>query len=398
MTAVRVLVATTAGSGHFGPLVPFANALSDADHEVAVAAPDSFRTAVERAGFVHLPFADAPPEELGAVFASLGGKSNAEGNAIVVREVFGRLDTGAALPGMVMIFEDWQPDLVLREQTEFASYMVAERAGVPHVHVTVGLSSFDQNFIPLVDEPLKTLGFGPGISGAMSSPRFSLLPPSFEDPTAPGPPAMRRFRDPGAGVAPSSTSIPDWWPGFSAPLVYVTFGSVAGGLGLFPDFYAAVAAELADEPVRVLLTIGEAGDPAALGPLGANVHVERWWPQQALMPHTSAVIGHGGLGTTLLALAGGVPQVVVPLFADQPDNARRVAAVGAGVALEGGREAVGELRSALRQVLADSSYRAGAQRIAEEIADLPPASEAVPYLEKLAGRPGRRISRPDGAT
>ena len=33
------------------------------------------------------------------------------------------------------------------------------------------------------------------------------------------------------------------------------------------------------------------------------------------------MVGHGGFGTTLGALLAGVPQVVVPLFADQPHNA-----------------------------------------------------------------------------
>ncbi|HEX8769476.1 MAG TPA: glycosyltransferase, partial [Acidimicrobiales bacterium] len=318
---------------------------------------------------------------------------NAAGNAIVVREVFGRIDTRAALPGMEAIFDDWQPDLVLREQTEFASYVVAERAGVPHGQVAVGLASFGQQFMPLVDEPLKALGFEGGVSRALSAPMYSLLPPSFEDPAAPGPPTVRRFRDlgrsMGGGWVTSSQQVPDlpdWWEGASGPLVYVTFGSVAGGLGLFPDFYAAVAAELADQPVRALLTIGDVGDPSELGPLPGNVHVEHWWPQHEVMPHAGAVIGHGGLGTTLLALAGGVPQVVVPLFADQPENARRVAAIGAGLALEGGRSAIADIGPALERVLREDSYRAGAQRIAAEIASLPPASESVPDLEQLAHR------------
>jgi UDP:flavonoid glycosyltransferase YjiC (YdhE family) len=47
--------------------------------------------------------------------------------------------------------------------------------------------------------------------------------------------------------------------------------------------------------------------------------------------------GHGGSGSTLGALAAGVPLAVLPLFADQPQNARRGAEVGAGVAVEPNR-------------------------------------------------------------
>ena len=152
----------------------------------------------------------------------------------------------------------------------------------------------------------------------------------------------RRFRD-AAAPAASGAALPDWWPGSSDPLVYVTFGSVAASFGLFPVLYQGVVAAVADLPVRVLLTLGEAGDPEALGPLPANVHVERWWPQADVMPHASALVGHGGTGTTLAGLAAGIPQVVVPLFADQPYNAERVEAVNAGVALQGGPAAIGGL-------------------------------------------------------
>lgn len=389
---MRVLVATTAGAGHFGPLVPFAAALGQGGHEVVVAAPASFRSSVERAGFRHHPVADAREEELGAVFARLPHVSPDEANAIVVREVFGRIDTRAALPAMRAIARDWRPDLVLRDTSEYSSYLVAEDAGIPHVQVAIGLAALDALFLPMLEEPLGEQGAPAGLASLWSAPCLSLLPPSFEDPAAPGGARVHRFRDDTA--RPRGESLPDWWAPSSAadPLVYVTFGTVAGGLGLFADAYRGVVAAVADLSVRVLLTVGEGADPEALGPLPANVHVERWWPQQAVMAHAAAMVGHGGFGTTLLGLAGGVPQVVLPLFADQPYNARRVVAVGAGLALEGGPAAAAEVGSALVRVLGDGAFRAAAGVVAAEIAGLPPASAAVPLLEAVAaGRSGSTV-------
>ena len=54
------------------------------------------------------------------------------------------------------------------------------------------------------------------------------------------------------------------------------------------------------------------------------------------MPHAAAMVCHGGFGTVRAGLAAGVPLAVLPLFADQPDNARRVAELGAGIALDDG--------------------------------------------------------------
>ena len=122
-----------------------------------------------------------------------------------------------------------------------------------------------------------------------------------------------------------------------------------------------------------------------IGAIPANVHVEGWWPQEQVMAHAAAMVGHGGFGTTLLGLASGVPMVVVPLFADQPYNARRVEAIGTGIALEGGPAAIDGLRGALQRVLSDDSYRMQARCIADEIADLPSVAESVPFLEQVAG-------------
>lgn len=377
-------MSTTAGAGHLGPLLPFARALRDAGHEVVVAAPASFSRDVERAGFTHRPFADAPGDELAAVFARLPGLSNAEGNALVVGEVFGRIGARAALPGMRAVVDEWRPDLIVREESEFASYAVADAGGIPHVTVAVSLESFTHSFLDVLERPLADLGVAAGASGLLDAPRLSLLPRSFEGAAGLGSDATRRFRD--AADEEQAAALPDWWGGSTDPLVYVSFGSVAASIGLFPSLYEGVMGAVADLPVRVLLTVGDAGDPVALSPVPANVHVEKWWPQSAVMPHASAMVGHGGLGTTLAGLAAGVPMVVVPLFADQPHNAARVEAIGAGVVLEGGPAAVGGLAGAIRQVLGGDWYRAGARRVAQEIASLPPASKAVPFLENVARR------------
>ncbi len=382
---MRVLVATTANTGHFEPIVPFARACASAGHEVRVAAAASFAAAVGSAGFVHVPFSDAPPEETGAVFATLpplDGASPAdieEGNVVVVREVFARLDAGAALPGLTEAMADWRPDVVLRETAELGSYLAAEAAGVPHVQLNTGLSSF-MDVASVAEAPLVALGAAPGLAGLRAAPRLTLVPGSLDGSSPDGSAAPTRFREPSpAGPA----ELPDWWPGHDGPLVYVTFGTVAAVVGLFPALYDAVVTALADQPVRVLLTTG-AGDPAELGPLPGNVHVERFWPQREVMPHAAAMVAHGGLGTTMLALTHGVPMVLLPLFADQTHNASRVADVGAGVVAHGGPGAAAALPDLLGQVLDDPSSRARAGSLAAEIAGHLPVARAVPLLERVA--------------
>ena len=105
------------------------------------------------------------------------------------------------------------------------------------------------------------------------------------------------------------------------------------------------------------------------------------------------MVGHGGAGTTLAALAGGVPQVLLPVFADQPINAERVAEFGAGLALDMTPNGLARLGSALRELLEDPRYRSAAQDVADEIASLPPVDESASLLEALGSGAGVRPGR-----
>ena len=388
---MRVLFATTAGTGHFGPLVPFARACRDAGHEVMVAAPESFAPAVRQAGLDHAPFADPRPEVIGPVYGRLSQMSFEEANATVIGEIFGRLDAQAALPGMTDLVGAWRPDVVLREPCEFASLVAADRAGVPQVQVAIGMSATGDMILPMLAEPLAELSALAGLpddramAALTAAEGFSTVPSALDrlgnDDSGPDP--IRRFRDPAAIAVGSRLPAP--WGDPDHPLVYVTFGSVAARQGPFAAVFRATLDALADAPVRVLLTTGDGDDDLALGPVPANARVERWWPQAGVLPEAAAVVGHGGFGTTMGALAAGLPQVIVPLFAlDQVVNGERVAAAGAGVLLSGGPISAPEIPSALSRVLTEPAYRAGARAVAADIAALPDMADSVRILEELA--------------
>lgn len=388
--SLRILVASTAGSGHFGPLVPFAEACRRAGHEVLVAAPRSFEPVVDRAGFDFWACDDLPHAEWQSVMDRLPNLTPDEASKLVFGEVFGRLDTRAVLPGMLAAFESWHPDLVLREPCELGSSLAAERNDVPQVRVGIGLGMVDDLATPLlaggVAELRESVGLSadPGGQGLRSAPFLTLVPPSFEDPSAPGPPHAARFRRLPPEASPEP--LPRWWPD-DGPLVYVTLGSVTAGIPRFRDVYRRVVEALVGLPVRILVTVGDGADPDDLvGGTPANVHVERWVPQARVAAEATLIVSHGGFNTVLGALEDGLPHVVVPLFADQPQNARRVAAVGAGIAVDGGPPDGQAVHDAVRRVLDDGSYGEAAVRIAQEIRGLPVADESVPTLEALAAR------------
>jgi UDP:flavonoid glycosyltransferase YjiC (YdhE family) len=278
----------------------------------------------------------------------------------------------------------WSPDVIVHTVSELAGVAAAERHGIPHARVGIFVGVGEHwNLDPAndaLDELRAEAGVAPDPSGRRlaHSPYLTLAPPSLEFPS-PSPSRALRFRDP-ARVRP----LTDWWPGNEDPLVYVSFGSAAPSFEFFPELCRATMDAVADVPMRVLLTVGENRDPGEFGPVPDSVHIERWVPQADVMPHAAAMVGHGGSGSTLMAMAAGVPLAVVPLFADQPYNARRVAQIGAGIALEGGIDAVAELPGALRALLEEPRYRRQAERVAAEVAGLAPVDDAVRVLEDIS--------------
>lgn len=386
---MRVLFSSTRGAGHFNPLVPFARAFERAGHDVLFAGPPDLADPAEAAGFEFWQFDPPQEDELGAVWARVPELPPEEANEVVIGEIFGRLNTTAGLPRLRAACEEWRPGAVLRDPNEYGSALAAELHGIPHARVAIGLASSEELALGIaagaIDAIRQAEGLppDPGADVLRRSPYLTVFPETLDEGAQPD---TRRFHDPAWDEPPGE--LPSWWPGRDAdPLVYVTFGSVAGSFAQALPVYDLALRSVAELPVRVLLTVGRDLDLAALAEPPDNVRVERWVPQQDVLGHAAAAVVHGGSGSTLGAIAAGLPLVVVPLFADQPQNARRVAEVGAGVAVEPNRDdldaTVAPLRAAVETVLAEPSYRERARSLADELRAEPPVDDAASTLERL---------------
>jgi UDP:flavonoid glycosyltransferase YjiC (YdhE family) len=373
---MRVLMTSNRGAGHIGPLVPFGHALLRAGDDVLVAAPEGARSLVEGAGLPYFALADPPQDEIDAVMAPFPELSHDERGNRMMRDVFAGIDVYSSLPGLLRAIDRFRPDVILREPTEFAGLLAAERRGVPHGRVGIMAATYGTWSLPIVapvlDGHRARLGLPADPRGARidNSPYLTVFPEALEDPEDRG--FALRFREPSP-------------PPLECEPLYVTYGSVLPTMPMFPEVFRATIDALDELGMPALFTVGTEIDVAALGPVPEHVRIEPWVPQAAVMPSVRAVVGHGGSGTTRLALAAGVPAVIFPAFADQPRNAQRVADLGAGIALDEGVEALAGLAGALRRVLAEPGYRAAAQRVAAEIAALPGIDAAPDALRSLLG-------------
>jgi MGT family glycosyltransferase len=204
-------------------------------------------------------------------------------------------------------------------------------------------------------------------------------PPALQSPEIATVAPVQRLRPAAADSA--SVDPPDWLGRLDSPaIVYLTMGTV---WNRNIDVFRTVIEAVRDEDIDLIVTIGRGNDPASLGSQPDNVHVHQYIPQAVLLPRCDAVITHGGAGTTLGALAFGVPVVLLPQGADQYANAEHIVATGAGLQLLRDELSVDAVRASVRAVLDDASYRRCAERIKTEIHDMPDARDAVRRIEAL---------------
>merc|ERR1712066_926350 len=88
-------------------------------------------------------------------------------------------------------------------------------------------------------------------------------------------------------------------------------------------------AELAAEKLK-----GQADSELLEAYAKKNVLFVKTAPHEWLFPQCSAIVHHGGSGTTAAALRSGVPTIITPCFADQFDNSQLAASNGVGIALK----------------------------------------------------------------
>lgn len=87
-----------------------------------------------------------------------------------------------------------------------------------------------------------------------------------------------------------------------------------------------------------------------------NVFLLPWLPQQDLLGHPKAklFITHGGIFSNQEAVYHGVPLIAIPIFADQPINARKIQDDGYGIHLDWEQLTENSLYETIQRVLADS--------------------------------------------
>ena len=380
---LRILFTFVGGRGHFEPLVPIARAVERVGHRVAFGCAPSLAAMVRAEGFTVLPLgtsASGAPERLPLRRVDRAREERE------LRDRFARLAARYRAPFVLALCAEWQPDVLVCDETDFGAVVAAERLGLPFATVLViAAGSFVRKEV--VGDVLQELraehGLAPDPELEMLR-RYLVLSPfprSLRDPAHPLPATAHAFRP--WEVRSHGEPAPAWsriLPG--APAVYLTLGTVFNTES--GDLLERVVAALRELPINLLVTVGPHRDPDELGSQPGHVRVERYVAQASVLPHCHAVVCHAGSGSVLGALAHGLPSLLIPLGADQPLNAERCADLGVAQVLDAMALTPDGVRAALQAVLHEPSHRRNAERLRDEIAALPEPVHAVRLIQRLA--------------
>jgi UDP:flavonoid glycosyltransferase YjiC (YdhE family) len=388
---MNVLVISTPGLGHIHPLVPLVVALRDAGHEVTWAVAPGSCERVEVLGFRCLPAGadreavtalrrEREPDFVGRFLGAAPRERRRVAFPLFVEDAAEQM-----LADLPAVLDATTADLVVHEPNAYAAAPAATARGIPHVTVGFGGLIPDQLLEDHADL-LAALWSAVGLEAPFAGGHYDHLylhpfPPSLGA-TPPGRNILpiRPLGFDGAVKA----EPPDWLAvlGRDRPLVYVTFGTEIAALAPIAVVVEAIGAL----DVDAVLTVGPSLDPATVAGAPPNLRVERYVPQRSVLARASALVSHAGSGAVLGAAAAGVPQLCVPVAADQFENADAVSASGAGLTLEPDEVSPSAVARAFTRLLSDATIAGSASRLADEIAAMPHPADHVARLEALADR------------
>jgi len=372
-----VLVVTWGGGGNLPPLLAAGKLLAARDYDVRVLVSTATRQPALRAGFEVVGYRRARDPDMDLAFEEQAPQLMAAAAGADV--AFDVRDVVAELRPELMIVDCMLP----------AGIAAGEATGTPTaslVHFCYGLArtqmlrgagawttdraQLNRTRIGLGLEPAKD-----DLAAWESAELLLVTVPSWFDLASDYPASVVHAGPLGVSPAPREGST-----ALRRPLVLLSFSTTVmrGHEALIQRVCDAIAAEEVDG----ILTLGPAVSPEAIR-VPRNVEAIPNADHDRLLPRCAAVVTHGGLGTTLRALAHGKPLLLLPLGRDQQFNAGRVVALGAGIQLP--VEALpSEIASVLRDLLTQPHFTEGAESAAEAIAAGEPDETATEALLSLA--------------
>jgi N-glycosyltransferase len=384
---MRILLTTHAMPSHLRPLVPIAQAALKAGHTVAVAAPDSLVAELRASGLDHLPAGVDMMAELPQLLAESGLRFE---DLAAPHRAADLLGGPAMTMAQAVLTSDWRPDVIVRTALEPGGALAAERLGIPHAAVAIcgGVAEYygPKTFVSALAPHRDALGLPPDPAGVASFRYLNVcLTPEAYDPAELAVPNTRCYRHENPGTA--ADQIPSFVPRFRGdrPRILASLGTIAPHAAEgHRRLLQAVVDALSVIDCDAIVATGRGAPASEFGNVPAHVQLVEYVPQPELLVTCDLFVTHAGHNSVRETLRAGTPVVAVPMFAEQPYNAVRCAAVGVGEAIPASMASATLIAEACRQVLADPCYQQRTQQLCADMMSLPSLEVFIDDLVGLA--------------
>ncbi|WP_288968344.1 glycosyltransferase [uncultured Microbacterium sp.] len=411
---MRALIFTFGTRGDVDPYVALASRLQREGHAVTLSAPGVYREDLERRGIRFEPMGDAMHDEMRALMADSRGPVEAATLARRMSQAMRR-----SLSEQWTVAQKVDPTVIVSHPKALAGVHIAERLGIPFVaSLPLPFLTPTRDFaIPFVARRFP----GPVNHLSYQFNRFTALAYGgminrFRTQTL----GMRRtsrmsdylHRDgervpvlypfsphvvPPPADYPDSAHITGYWfpendsdewtppPALrefleAGPAIYIGFGSMGFGKPS-AERSKTVLEAVRHAGVRAVVAKGWGGLDDISDP---RIHVIGEAPHRWLFPRVTAVVHHGGAGTTAAGLRAGRPSLICPVLGDQPFWGSRVHALGAGPRpLPLRRATAATLAARIDELVSTGRYADSAETLAQSISGDDGTGEAVRVLERL---------------
>ncbi|MEU2560002.1 macrolide-inactivating glycosyltransferase [Streptomyces longispororuber] len=402
----HIAMFSIAAHGHVNPSLEVIRELVARGHRVTYAIPEAFAEKVAESG--------AEPVLYRSTLPGPDDDPSAWGETLLDNVEPFLDDAVQALPQLARAYEGDEPDAVLYDITSYPARVLARRWGVPEISLSpnvVAWEGYEEEVAePMWKEPRST-GRGQAYYARFEAWLEENGITQHPDPFVGRPPRslvlIPRALQPHAdrvdetvhtfvGACQGDRAAQGDWerPAGAEKVLLVSLGSA---FTRRPDFYRECVKAFGDLPGwHVVLQVGKRVDAGELGDVPANVEVRSWVPQLAVLRKADAFITHAGAGGSQEGLATGTPMVAVPQAVDQFGNADMLQALGVARHLPMEEADAAALRAAVLALVDDPEVARRLDEVRAGMAGEGGTERAADLIEEEIAR-GRRDGGVKGA-
>ena len=373
--------------GHTNPTLRVVKELTDAGHQVYYFSFEMFREQIEQVGADFIPCDGYDFDMEDKENADRVGKDKVFATELLVSSTLALDEMTTELIGKI------KPDVIVSDSVAFWGKLAAMKHGIPYVSstTTFAFNKYSAKYMketpwdiakmlltmPRINKQIKRLrDKGYPVKGLLEIVQNDNATNTIVYTSKYFQPCSETFSERYHFIGPSIRPITDPVQKTAEKTIYISMGTVNQN----KDFYRSCIHALGKTDWQVIISMGT--NTEHFDHLPDNIQIHESVDQMAVLSIADAFITHCGMNSASEGLYFQVPLVLFPQTPEQGAVAKRVEELGAGIRLKSISEE--DIMQAVKQVLFDPAYKAGAIKISESFHACGGPREARMFLEEIS--------------